>query len=206
MILIICGKESYIRRLSDYIRVNSSYELSIYTDTAALMEEFERKKGNWTDTKYLCRFGYLGLGLVMFVCAINILSLIRRPPGSNVNGYDRLAKILLENDLTYGYSELWNGANVTTVLSDSRVKIRPIYFSDGAYSINPYQSEAGWYEDQPETEKYFVLVTASEKEKTENILSKNAIKEIEFEDDQTILVFDRNIFENGEPVFKESNQ
>ncbi|MBQ7565123.1 MAG: hypothetical protein IJT16_14190 [Lachnospiraceae bacterium] len=163
-------------------------------------------QGNWADTKYLCRFGYLGLGLVMFVCAINILSLIRLPHGSNVNGYDRLAKILLENDLTYGYSELWNGANVTTVLSDSRVKIRPIYFSDGAYTINPYQSEAGWYEDQPETEKYFVLVTASEKEKTENILSKNAIKEIEFEDDQTILVFDRNIFENGEPVFKESNQ
>ena len=51
MILTICGKESYIRRLSDYIRVNSSYELSIYTDPTALLEELERKKGNWADTK-----------------------------------------------------------------------------------------------------------------------------------------------------------
>ena len=45
MILTICGKESYIRRLSDYIRVNSSYELSIYTDPAALLEELEGERG-----------------------------------------------------------------------------------------------------------------------------------------------------------------
>ena len=149
-----------------------------------------------------CRFGYLGLLLLLLTGCINIVSVIRIPHGSLVNGYDRLTETLLENNLTYGYSELWNGANVTTVLSDSKVKIRPVYFSDdGGYEINPYQSEASWYEDQPDTEEYFVLVTASEREKVADTLVKNAVRELEFEDGQSILVFNSNIFRDGQPVY-----
>jgi hypothetical protein len=78
------------------------------------------------------------------------------------NAHHKLVEFLEKEGLEYGYAEFWT-AQATTVISDSKVKVRPITISR-ADSIDPYlyQSNANWYKDQEGVEKYFVALSTYE--------------------------------------------
>nr|MCR4923012.1 hypothetical protein [Lachnospiraceae bacterium] len=110
--------------------------------------------------------------------------------------HDRMVKFLDENDLTVGYSNLYNSANAVTILSDSRIMVSPIELNrDGSYNVYKYQSMADWY--KKEAERYFVVVSNEEKEWTKEALLDNCIEELEFDEDTSVLVFDKNIFDEN---------
>ncbi|MCR5507291.1 MAG: hypothetical protein K6F34_01255 [Lachnospiraceae bacterium] len=150
---------------------------------------------------FAARFVYIAL-LIIFPALLTIpVSVYRLPSDPSLNGYVRMAKVLDENGLTYGYSGLWGGADVMDVLTDSRIRMSMISFDqDGSYGIVRYQSEASCYEDQPGVSRYFVVVGNDGLDTVKDTLVKNASEQIPFED-STILVFDGNIFKDGQPVY-----
>jgi hypothetical protein len=150
---------------------------------------------------FYSRFAYLMIGVFAAASCAGVLSVVSITPDSSVNGYERLLSVLDENDLTYGYTELWGGANVITVLSDSKIKARAIRFDgDGDYSIERYQSQASWYDDQPGVDKYYIVVPNEQLEECTDTLVSNSTEQIPFEE-STILVFDHNLFRDGKAVY-----
>ena len=106
-----------------------------------------------------------------------------------------VADYLENNNLTYGYATFWN-ANSLTVISDSKSKVRSIRVSDeGEYSINYYQSQRSWFDDQPNQENYFLLLNGNEYENIKN--NNNLVLQIPHTEvnveGYTILVFNENI-------------
>ncbi len=151
--------------------------------------------------EFFGRFGYMALCIIIPALLTIPVSVYKLPSDPYVNGYVRMAEVLRENGLTYGYSDLWGGAYVMNVLTDSQIKISMIaYEPDGDYEIVRYQSQASWYEDQPGVERYFAVISKDMREMLKDTLVKNAAEEIPFEDD-IILVFDENIFKDGKPVY-----
>ena len=142
---------------------------------------------------------------VIAVCAIiSMLSVKNIPSAINANRNDKLIQIYKEHGLTRGYSSFWNTANAVTVLSDNEIRVSPVAFwPDGRYGVRYYQSDATGYEDVPGVDKYFVTVDAEELGYVQTTLVPNCIEQIKFDDNLYILVFDRNVFENLEPVFSD---
>lgn len=108
----------------------------------------------------------------------------------------KLAEYLESQDLTYGYAGFWHSQAIT-VLSNSDVKVRSVDFSDttGVYA-SYYQGNRNWYEDQPEQEKYFLLMEQSDLEKmtqSDSPLLYMTHDEYLYEG-YTIWVFTENIF------------
>lgn len=146
-----------------------------------------------TGQKKSQRFGYTALSFLSGVALLIVLLIVKIPSTYGENRYDRLTEVLKEHELSYGYGEFWS-ANVTTILSDSEVKIRPIVIQkSGDYGISRYQSQPDWYEDQPEVNRYFVFLSNDEYKYVANTLVKDSIEEIPFDENGTILVFDYNI-------------
>lgn len=125
------------------------------------------------------------------------------PSASDANQNDKLIAIYREHGLSRGYSSsFWNSANAATVLSDGEIVVSPITINpDGSYEVRRYQSEPAEYEDVPGTDRYFVVVDGEDMEYAADTLGKNTVEEIKYQDDMYIWVFDRNIFEDLEPVF-----
>ena len=142
---------------------------------------------------------------VIAVCTlISMLTVKRIPSALNANRNDKLIEIYKENGLTRGYSSFWNSANAVTILSDDSVHVSPIVFwPDGRYGVRHYQSCPSDYADVPGTDRYFVAVDAQELEYTKDTLVANSIEQIKYDDGLYILVFDRNVFEDLEPVFSD---
>lgn len=154
------------------------------------------------EEKFYKRFAYLFLALFITVSCTDLITLIRLPSDMSINGYIRLAAVLEENGLTYGYTDLWGGANAITVLTDSKIKVRALrYEGEDTYSIERYQGQPSWYEDQPGVDKYFAVVPNVYLELYSNSLVAESIEQIPFEE-TTILVFDKNIFKDGQQVIK----
>lgn len=146
------------------------------------------------------RFAYLILAVFVAAACAGILSVLQLPTDSSENGYERLAAVLDENGLNYGYTELWGGANAVTVMTDSKIKVRAIRFDgDGDYSIERYQGQASWYDDQPGVDRYFIVVPDVWMEDCRDTLVSHSTGQIPFED-STILVFDHNLFKDGKAV------
>lgn len=155
--------------------------------------------------EFIKRFGYIALAYICVSMLTVPLSVYMLPGDPELNGYVRMAHVLEENGLTYGYSGMWGGACVVNVITDSRVRIAMVsYDDDGSYKIVRYQTQASWYEDQPGVDKYFAVVPNEKLENVKDTLVKNAVDSIPFED-STILVFDRNIFKDGQPVFAQTD-
>lgn len=70
-------------------------------------------------------------------------------------------EVIENNGLEYGYATFWN-ANIMTLLSDSRVKVRNVIISEEGIIKTTYQSNSNWYENAPEYDRYFVMMTGSE--------------------------------------------
>ncbi len=142
---------------------------------------------------------------VIAVCTfLSMLSVKNIPSALNANPNDDLLNIYREHGLTRGYSFFWNSANTVTVLSGGEVVVSPIViYPDGHYEVRKYQSEPWEYEDVPGLDRYFVAVDYQDMQYASDTLGKYKIDEIKYQDDLYIWVFDRNIFKNLEPVFKD---
>lgn len=71
-----------------------------------------------------------------------------------------LIECLESNGLEYGYATFWQ-ANVVTLLSDSRVKIRCVTIDEKGVKIRYYQTNRNWY-TQTERGPVFVVYTLEE--------------------------------------------
>ena len=142
---------------------------------------------------------------VFAVCSIvSMLTVKHIPSALNANRNDKLIEIYKENGLTRGYSSFWNSANAVTVLSDNTIQVSPILFwPDGRYGVRHYQSDPSGYVDVAGVDRYFVAVSAEELGYVKNTLAANATDTIKYDDDLYILIFDRNIFSDFEPVFSD---
>ncbi|MCC8097631.1 MAG: hypothetical protein LIO44_03550 [Eubacterium sp.] len=105
------------------------------------------------------------------------------------------AELLEYNGLDYGYATYWN-ANILTLLSDGKVKVRDITIDDTEPKAGWLNCDKTWYEDQPGRDTYFVLLTESEYEdlSERNHVLLNNPKEIISESNWVVIVKDENIF------------
>jgi len=139
----------------------------------------------------LKRFGFI-LGLLFMgaslFCCYGVAAL------RGENRFEKLAKVLEENNLKYGYAEYWS-AQVTTVLSDSKAIVCPITVSeDGEVEPRLYNVRNWQFDSKEGVEKYFAFLSSWEYETLSDTLGREAIETIPFDDNGYILVFDHNIF------------
>jgi len=132
---------------------------SIIASIAAIRFMFlsEEYKLSWRRTGAL-------LLLFPLLCSLVNFKEIKEMPKDygHDNAHHKLVEFLEKEGLEYGYAEFWT-AQASTVISDSKVKIRPITISS-ADGIDPYryQSNENWFTDQKGVEKYFVVLSAYE--------------------------------------------
>lgn len=105
-----------------------------------------------------------------------------------------MAEFLEENDLEYGYATFWY-ANIITMMSDSKVKVRCISLGENGYKKRFYQTNKNWYEDMEGYDKYFVILTDREMEEYYNQSKYNYVKteEIMKCGVYNILIYNQNI-------------
>lgn len=72
-----------------------------------------------------------------------------------------LVSCLEQHGLRYGYGGFWS-ANVYSVLSASKVKVRPVIYSGRRIDRFPFHSSASWYEPSSWQGKSFLLLSSSE--------------------------------------------
>lgn len=111
------------------------------------------------------------------------------------NDQHQVVKYLEENGLNYGYATYWN-ANILTLISSSKVKVRDINLDNDQPVKGWLNTDKAWYDAQPNQDKYFVLLTNSEYDdkvsKNHSILDNTS--EILRYGNWVILVKDNNIF------------
>ncbi len=78
--------------------------------------------------------------------------------GIELNEKYKLAQILEEKGLNYGYATFWNSQTIT-VLSDSRVRAANVDINENGIAPCAYQTNKKWFEPQEGVEKYFVLAS-----------------------------------------------
>ena len=158
------------------------------------------------------RFAVLLLVPAMIVSTIHAVNLLKMPADNTARSdLYMLTEELESRNLSYGYATFWR-ANALTIISDSKVKCRMIEPCDSGFYIKKYQINKHWYEDQPNQEEYFVLLSLQEANDLRQIqenLSPEQIETIENQNDYAILsrshseipvgnyeiwVFNKNIF------------
>lgn len=141
--------------------------------------------------KELCRFGVV---LAFALSGAALLSTYSMASLSGENRFDKLARVLQDNDLKYGYAEYWS-AQVTTVLSESKVEVCPVNFSEeGTVVPQMYNIRTQQFDDKEGVDRYFLFTSAWEYSVTKDTVGADAIDVIQFDDDGYIMVFDHNIF------------
>ena len=105
----------------------------------------------------------------------------------------------MENDLDYGYATFWR-ANSITVISDSEVECRSVNINEHGVTPYDYQSCYSWFDDQPNQDRYFLLMTDIEKQNLEATTSPLLTKPHEeiFAQGYYIWVFNENLLEKTE--------
>lgn len=111
------------------------------------------------------------------------------------NDQHQVVKYLEEQGLNYGYATYWN-ANILTLISNSKVKVRDINLDNDQPVKGWLNTDKAWYNSQPNQDKYFVLLTNSEYDdkvsRNHSILDNTS--EILRYGNWVILVKDNNIF------------
>ncbi|MBQ8015837.1 MAG: hypothetical protein IJ264_06605 [Clostridia bacterium] len=111
----------------------------------------------------------------------------------------KLAQVLEENGLNYGYATFWNSQTVT-VLSDSRVRAANVDINENGIAPCAYQANKKWFEPQEGVEKYFVLASDYEVSVLQSttdwaLFEMLAVDTIEIEG-YKIFIFDSLLFLN----------
>ena len=111
------------------------------------------------------------------------------------NDQHQVVNYLEEQGLNYGYATYWN-ANILTLISNSKVKVRDISLDNDQPVKGWLNTDRAWYNSQPKQDKYFVLLTNSEYDdkvsRNHSILDNTS--EILRYGNWVILVKDNNIF------------
>ncbi|MCD8158642.1 MAG: hypothetical protein LUD77_07050 [Clostridiales bacterium] len=111
------------------------------------------------------------------------------------NDLHKAVELLEKNGLDYGYATYWN-ANILTLLSSSKVKVRDVNIDEDEPRAGWLNSDGIWFEDQPDRDTYFFLLTQSEYESASernHVILENA-REIISEGNWVVVVKNENIF------------
>ncbi|MDD7295296.1 MAG: hypothetical protein PUG85_07750, partial [Oscillospiraceae bacterium] len=88
-------------------------------------------------------------------------------------------------------------SHAITVLEDSEVKVRTVDFSDvNGVTKSLYQNNQNWFKDQPDQDRYFLLMEQGELDKlnmSTSLLLTMSHEELYYKG-YTIWVFSENIF------------
>ncbi|MDE5768077.1 MAG: hypothetical protein K2H82_01705 [Oscillospiraceae bacterium] len=100
------------------------------------------------------------LSIPVYVVSVFNSTIIAGMPMDNTseNYLYQIAEKLEELDLNYGYATFWN-ANGLTIVSDSKIRCRDVEIDENGFYQRYYQTNINWYEDQPEQETYFLLLS-----------------------------------------------
>lgn len=144
----------------------------------------------------LRRASVLVASLVVLSCVITVGQIWAMPADyGRDNDHHKAIELLERNGLDYGYATYWN-ANVLTLLSSSRVKVRDVNIDEDQPRRGWLNSDNIWFDDQPNQDRYFFLLTNSEYDDAVNrnhIILENTIDTIR-EGNWVVIVKDRNIF------------
>ncbi|HEB01716.1 MAG TPA: hypothetical protein ENI12_00620 [Nitrospirae bacterium] len=110
-----------------------------------------------------------------------------------------LAEFLEENGLDFGYSQFWY-ANIITLNSENRVKVRPIEFTKHGARPFFWSSNENWYSPDPDLGPSFLLVPEGTNDYGFSIVSPMMmqamfgppVRQLEYEGTR-IYVWDKNI-------------
>ena len=134
---------------------------------------------------------------LMLVSTIHAVEMAGMKPDNTKSNYlYTLVQELEKRNLTYGYATFWQ-ANALTVISDSAVKCRSVEVDKKGVWIRPYQCNLHWYEDQPEQENYFLLLSVREAQTLREInavLLTHPHEEFQINSKFEVWVFEKNIF------------
>ena len=108
------------------------------------------------------RFSVIALCVLLLMSGISFVSIAKMEKnGIAENPKYQLAVLLEERGLKNGFASFWN-AHAITVLSDSEITVRNIDIKEEGIIKAKYQTNKSWYENDGETEEYFVLLTSEE--------------------------------------------
>lgn len=144
----------------------------------------------------LRRVSVLVSSLVVLSCVITVGQIWAMPADyGRDNDHHKAIELLERNGLNYGYATYWN-ANVLTLLSSSKVKVRDVNIDEDQPRRGWLNSDNIWFDDQPNQDKYFFLLTNSEYDNAvdrNHVILENTIDTIR-EGNWVVVVKDRNIF------------
>ena len=141
------------------------------------------------------RVGLLALCVLLMAPCLSFGTMAKMPADyGRDNHLHTLANALEEHELEYGYADFWLAQSIT-LLSDSRVKVRNVTIEIEEVTPYVYQSQYTWFDDQPDVEEYFLIVTNYQARNLGMWLDERTdlVRTIPLED-YTIYVFDNNLF------------
>lgn len=144
----------------------------------------------------LKRGAVLVSSLVVLSCVITAGQIWAMPADyGRDNDHHKAIELLERNGLDYGYATYWN-ANILTLLSSSKVKVRDVNIDESYPRTGWLNSDNLWFEDQPNQDKYFFLLTNSEYEDAvdrDHVILEDTVQVIR-EGNWVVIVKERNIF------------
>ncbi len=143
----------------------------------------------------LKRFSFLLSALVICSGLVTVGQILNMPSDyGRDNDHHKAIELLEKNGLNYGYATYWN-ANILTLLSSSSVEVRDVNV-DLEYPRKGWlNTDNLWYEDQPNQDRYFFLLSNSEYDdltERNHVVLEDTIGVIR-EGNWVILVKDRNL-------------
>lgn len=117
-----------------------------------------------SDKRYLRMAAVIAVPLacMWMITSVGILTMNKQ--SANTARLNSAADYLSEQKFQYGYATFWN-ANILTLLSDSKVKVREVKFDGNGYMQSVYQCNRNWYASDMGYDRYFVLMTDQEYER-----------------------------------------
>lgn len=121
---------------------------------------------------------------------------IHKEDAQNFDHPSELAQLLLDNNLQYGFGTFWQ-ANVVTVLTDNKVKTRPIYIENGRIFPMKWLSASSWYAEAAARGETFLILSAAEAlalnwDSFASVRGLTPFKTIQFKH-YTVFIFSENI-------------
>ncbi|MCD7854348.1 MAG: hypothetical protein LUG66_01880, partial [Clostridiales bacterium] len=151
--------------------------------------------GNMLKDKKIFRIGVIFMIPLIAVSLQSMVTIFSLD--NNYKGSDKAQAIRLieKNGVDYGYGTFWN-ANVLTVLSNDEIKVRNIQIVDNEIKQYNYQSFYSWYEDQEDTDEYFLLLTTGEYDDLNENGNELINEYVRYDSNSryVLLIYDHNIF------------
>lgn len=138
-----------------------------YLFAVAIAISFEK---NWRRTSTLVRLSMISVASLFIVAGfVSNVDYLKKPGFSiKPSGAHELMTFLSNHGLTYGYGSYWGAeANAITLLSKSKIKVRPVEFDKSSGRLvfgKRFETSKRWYsaDDADHNQKTFFVVLSSE--------------------------------------------